>query len=161
MRVMRPYWLMIMNLLSIIYKHIQYKLRFTNYKDDFYYQYLNNKQRQNPAKICLFKGSNRITRTRSEICSELTIKTSKWRQRRRSGIFIVNFEHISHHFLVFLLLTLNKQMLAGNLHNVPSNTSRKQSGKHNWWNGWKRKNKFITSMELVNLKIQILNTWKL
>ena len=68
---------MIMNLLSIIYKHIQYKLRFTNYKDDFYYQYLNNKQRQNPAKICLFKGSNRITRTRSEICSELTIKTSK------------------------------------------------------------------------------------
>lgn len=45
-----------MNLLSIIYKHIQYKLRFTNYKDDFYYQYLNNKQRQNPAKICLFKG---------------------------------------------------------------------------------------------------------
>ena len=29
-----------MNLLRIIYKHIQYKLSFTNYKDDFYYQYL-------------------------------------------------------------------------------------------------------------------------
>ena len=27
---------------------------------------------------------------------------------RRSGIFIVNFEHISHIFLVFLLLTLSK-----------------------------------------------------
>ena len=27
---------------------------------------------------------------------------------RHSGIFIVNFEHISHLFLVFLLLTLNK-----------------------------------------------------
>ena len=27
--------------------------------------------------------------------------------RRRSGIFIVNFEHISHLVLVFLLLTLN------------------------------------------------------
>ena len=26
---------------------------------------------------------------------------------RRSGVFIVNFEHISHFFLVFLLLTLN------------------------------------------------------
>ena len=26
---------------------------------------------------------------------------------RRSGIFIVNFEHISHLVLVFLLLTLN------------------------------------------------------
>ena len=25
----------------------------------------------------------------------------------RSGVFIVNFEHISHHVLVFLLLTLN------------------------------------------------------
>ena len=32
----------------------------------------------------------------------------------RSGIF-VNFEHISHLVLVFLLLTLNKQMLAGNI----------------------------------------------
>ena len=28
--------------------------------------------------------------------------------RRRSGVFIVNFEHISHLVLVFLLLTLNK-----------------------------------------------------
>ena len=31
----------------------------------------------------------------------------------RSGVFIVNFEHISHLFLVFLLLTLNMQTLAG------------------------------------------------
>ena len=29
------------------------------------------------------------------------------RQWRRSGIFIVNFEHIPHLVLVFLLLTLN------------------------------------------------------
>ena len=28
-------------------------------------------------------------------------------------VFIVNFEHISHLFLLFLLLTLNKYMLAG------------------------------------------------
>ena len=28
--------------------------------------------------------------------------------KRRSGVFIVNFEHISNYFLVFLLLTLNK-----------------------------------------------------
>ena len=27
---------------------------------------------------------------------------------RRSGVFIINFEHVSHLFLVFLLLTLNK-----------------------------------------------------
>ena len=35
-------------------------------------------------------------------------------RKRRSGIFIINFEHLSHFFLVFLLLALNKQMLAGN-----------------------------------------------
>ena len=37
-------------------------------------------------------------------------KSSHW---RRSGVFIVNFEHVSHLFLVFLLLTFNKKMLAG------------------------------------------------
>ena len=31
-----------------------------------------------------------------------------WILRRRSVVFIVNFKHISHLFLVFLLLTLNK-----------------------------------------------------
>ena len=35
------------------------------------------------------------------------MKIPERRQLRRSGIFIVNFEHISHIVLVFLLLTLN------------------------------------------------------
>ena len=43
-----------------------------------------------------------------EICLKLTIKTPERCQLRRSTVFIVNFEHISHPFLVFLLLTLNK-----------------------------------------------------
>ena len=30
-----------------------------------------------------------------------------------SGAFLINFEHISHVFLVLLLLTLNKSMLPG------------------------------------------------
>ena len=34
-------------------------------------------------------------------------------KKRRSGVFIVNFEHISHLILVFLLLTLNMQLPAG------------------------------------------------
>ena len=34
-------------------------------------------------------------------------------QWRRSGVFTVNFEHILHLVLVFLLLTLNMQLLAG------------------------------------------------
>ena len=40
----------------------------------------------------MFKVSNKDTRTM---------------QGRRSGVFIVNSEHISHLVLVFLLLTLN------------------------------------------------------
>ena len=46
------------------------------------------------------------------MCSELTIKTPERRHWRRSGIFIVNFEHISYLVLVFLLLPLNSQMPA-------------------------------------------------
>ena len=34
-------------------------------------------------------------------------KKPERRQWRRSGVFIVNFVHISHLVLVFLLLTLN------------------------------------------------------
>ena len=61
-----------------------------------------------PAGIHLLKVNNKNTRTRCEICSKLTIKTPERRQWRRSGVFIVNFEHISHLALVFLLLTLKK-----------------------------------------------------
>ena len=60
-----------------------------------------------PAGIYLLKVNNRNTRTRCEICSTLTIKIPERRHWDRSGIFIVNFEHISHLVLVFLLLTLN------------------------------------------------------
>ena len=60
-----------------------------------------------PAGIYLLKVNNRNTRTRGEICTKLTIKSLERRQWCRSGIFLVNFEHISHLVLVFLLLTLN------------------------------------------------------
>ena len=60
-----------------------------------------------PAGIYLLKVNKKNTRTRWEICSELTIKTQERRQWRRSDVFIVNFEHISHLIQVFLLLTLN------------------------------------------------------
>ena len=64
------------------------------------------------VNIYLFKVDNRNTRKRYEICSNLIKKPPEWRHRRRSGVFIVNFEHILHFFLVFLLLTLNKWILA-------------------------------------------------
>ena len=60
-----------------------------------------------PVDIYLLKVSNRKTRIRCEIYSKLTIKTPERRQWRHSGIFIVNFEHISHFVLVIPLLTLN------------------------------------------------------
>ena len=52
----------------------------------------------NPANIDLFKGINRNSRKRCEICFK------KW---RLFGVFTIDFEHISNPFLVFLLLTLN------------------------------------------------------
>ena len=67
----------------------------------------------NPANIYLFKVNNRNTRKRLEICLKLVIKTPERHYWRRSGVFIVNFKHISHLFLVSPLLTLNKQMLTG------------------------------------------------
>ena len=50
----------------------------------------------NPTGIYVLKASNSNTRTRNEICSKLTIITSEQILWRRSGVIIVNFEHISH-----------------------------------------------------------------
>ena len=66
-----------------------------------------------PASNYMFKVNNRGTITRCETCSKLTIKTSERHHWCRSGVFIVNFEHILHLVLVFLLLTLKRQMPAG------------------------------------------------
>ena len=64
------------------------------------------KRSSQPANICS-KLTIEIPE-QGDICSKLTIKTSERRQWRRSYVFIVNFEHISHLALVFLLLTLSK-----------------------------------------------------
>ena len=61
-----------------------------------------------PVNIYLFKINNRNIRKKCEICLKLTIKTPERLHWRRSCVFIVNFEHISHLFLVFLVLTLSK-----------------------------------------------------
>ena len=64
-----------------------------------------------PAGIYQFKVNNRNTRARCEIYSKLTVQTLERGPERHhcrcSGVFIVNFRHISHLVLVFLLLTLN------------------------------------------------------
>ena len=55
-----------------------------------------------PANFYVFKFNNRNNNKRSDKCTKLT--HSQW---RRSGVFIVNFKHISH-LAVFLFLTSNK-----------------------------------------------------
>ena len=55
-----------------------------------------------PSNKYMLKLNNRNTRRRSKICSKFAIKTPGGTHWRRSGLFIVNFEHISHLFLVFL-----------------------------------------------------------
>ena len=51
--------------------------------------------------MCKVNNVQRNTRKRCEICSKL-IKIPE-RRRRRSGVCTVNFEHISHLVLMFLL----------------------------------------------------------
>ena len=63
--------------------------------------------RQEKAKLTI------ETLGKCEKYPKLTIKTPGRRYWRRSGVLIVNFEHISDLFLMLLLLALNKQMLAG------------------------------------------------
>ena len=62
----------------------------------------------NPVGMYMFKVSKRITRTRCEICSKLTLKIPERRHWCRSSVFIVNFEHTLRLVLVFLLLTLKR-----------------------------------------------------
>ena len=54
----------------------------------------------------MFKVNNKDTRTTP--MAKLTIKTLERRQWHHNGVFIVNFEHILHLVLVFLLLTLSR-----------------------------------------------------
>ena len=62
----------------------------------------------------MFKVNKRNTRIRCGICSKLTLKTPERRPWRPSDVFIANFEHISYLVLVFLLLTSNMLLPAGN-----------------------------------------------
>ena len=74
-------------------------------KDEWKYMQLYQQKKHWPAGDYMFKVNNRDSRTRCEIYPKLTIKTPERRHWRRSGVFIVNFEHISH-LVLFLLLTL-------------------------------------------------------
>ena len=65
-----------------------------------------------PAGIYLLRVSCRNTRTRWVWNLFKVNNNDNWIRHCFSGAFIVNFEHIAHLVLVFLLLTLDKQLLA-------------------------------------------------
>ena len=77
----------------MVFSQSAWKIQFTNFI---------------PAGIYLLKFNSTNTRTRCEICSKLTIKITLRRQCRQSGVFTVNFEHISKFVLAFQSMTLNK-----------------------------------------------------
>ena len=70
---------------------------------------------KNPCRLCPL-----ILFLLTFTCSKSTVETL---EKGRSSVFIVNIEHISHFFLVFLLLTLNKKILEGQRRLFQSNYS--------------------------------------
>ena len=54
----------------------------------------------------MFDLDQKVSLESFQLCL-LTIKTPDRHQWRRSDVFIINFEHIQHLALVFLLVTLN------------------------------------------------------
>lgn len=71
----------------------------------FYVQFPNQ-------QYLLVQRYNRNTKRGCEICSKFTIKAQERCRRSHSGVFIADFELVSHIVLVFLLLTLNNQIRA-------------------------------------------------
>ena len=54
-----------------------------------------------PSKCNMLKDSNRNNNNKCENLSKLTIVTPEQRHWCRFGVFIANFEHISHYFSTF------------------------------------------------------------
>ena len=66
-----------------------------------------------PTGIYLLKINNKSTSTRLEICSKLKQERQQNDAGRCSGVFTVNFGHVSHLVLEFLLLTLSMELPTG------------------------------------------------
>ena len=85
--------------ISLIRKPKKYLKRIANF-----YKVANCQPVITPTSIWLLKVNFKRTRTRCEICSELKIEIANL---CHSGVFIVNFQHISYFLPVFFLLNLN------------------------------------------------------
>ena len=67
------------------------------------------------SKTYLFKVSNKNARKWCEICLKLTIKTPKRRHWHLFGVFVVNFEPISHLFYCLHIVDLSIYLFAGKI----------------------------------------------
>ena len=74
----------------------------------------------------MFKVNNTNARTRYEICSKLTIKIPERRHWRRSGIFIVNFEHISATSHLSLISVWTLRTMLRRYHDVVTGATTRQ-----------------------------------
>ena len=85
------------------------------------------------SRHLLFKVSKGNTKSISEICAKLTIKTPEWCQWRCCTVFIVNFEHISHIVLVFPLVTMKKCMPVGFVRKYEDRKNEEMKFLVDWW----------------------------
>ena len=102
------HWMQWENLIAATFSLTVHSIKIFTHSSPLYTLIINY-----PAKIYLSKVNNRNNRKSCEICSNLTIETPGRRQWRRSGVSIVNFEQVSHLFLVIRLLTLTVKCLLG------------------------------------------------
>ena len=84
---------------SFFIEHLWWLLLYLPNRRALFQQSAKHWTSRNQAGIYSFEVINGGTRT-CEICSKLTIKTPERGYSRHSGVFTVNFGHISHLFLV-------------------------------------------------------------
>ena len=71
------------------------------YESGIYTHYVHTEWGNIPAHIYLLQGKNRNTRKMCETRSKLIIKTLEQHPWRCSGVFILNYAHIPHLYLIF------------------------------------------------------------
>ena len=83
-----------------------------------FWQLLVSSDYRSQQTFTFFKVNNRNTRKRYEICSKLTITIPERHHCHHSGVFIVNFEHISHLFLVLFIVVFEQVTVSWELTSI-------------------------------------------
>ena len=78
-----------------------------NHQHNYHHHNHNNNNNNNNNN----KVNNGNTKAICQICSKLTITTAEWYRGRRSGVFDVNFEQVSHTFFWHVLSIAHLQQV--------------------------------------------------